>query len=319
MFNSVFLDVVIGLIFIFLLYSLLATAVQELVSTWLNMRGKNLLKSIMFILGDSRAGEKLGVEFYRHPVVKKLIGTDKGRLPSYFDPATFSQVVQDILPNVQLGNGKALTIEERIRLLPDGDLKESIQSMINYHNNNVDRGLQNWFNNSMERLSGVYKRKTQANLLVIGLLIAVFLNVNSLYVFDRLTQDKAVRERLISQAERFLEQNPQVPVVTPGAPTTNQDTLYQRFIRQREEVKRLLDNEIGLANNTVGIGWGVANSGEIRTAFREFDVLNILKVILGWIVTAIAISIGAPFWFDLLQKLVRVRSSGPKPKTKNED
>lgn len=39
-----------------------------------------------------------------------------------------------------------------------------------------------------------------------------------------------------------------------------------------------------------------------------------LVTILGWILTALAISLGAPFWFDLLNKIIRLRSSGPKPK-----
>jgi hypothetical protein len=34
---------------------------------------------------------------------------------------------------------------------------------------------------------------------------------------------------------------------------------------------------------------------------------------LGWLITAFAVSLGAPFWFDLLNKFVNVRASGKAP------
>lgn len=39
---------------------------------------------------------------------------------------------------------------------------------------------------------------------------------------------------------------------------------------------------------------------------------------LGYLITALAISLGAPFWFDLLSKLVKLRGSGDDPDKKKE-
>jgi hypothetical protein len=39
-----------------------------------------------------------------------------------------------------------------------------------------------------------------------------------------------------------------------------------------------------------------------------------LLTLLGWLLTILAISLGAPFWFDTLSRLSRLRSSG-KPET----
>jgi hypothetical protein len=39
---------------------------------------------------------------------------------------------------------------------------------------------------------------------------------------------------------------------------------------------------------------------------------------VGWLLTALAISLGAPFWFDMLNKLIVVRST-VKPKEKSPD
>lgn len=36
-------------------------------------------------------------------------------------------------------------------------------------------------------------------------------------------------------------------------------------------------------------------------------------IVFGWLLTALATSLGAPFWFDTLQKCLRLRTAGPKP------
>jgi hypothetical protein len=38
-----------------------------------------------------------------------------------------------------------------------------------------------------------------------------------------------------------------------------------------------------------------------------------LTKVLGWFVTGLALSLGAPFWFDLLGKFMNIRGAGPKP------
>jgi hypothetical protein len=45
------------------------------------------------------------------------------------------------------------------------------------------------------------------------------------------------------------------------------------------------------------------------------DALEWLTKIVGLLITALALSLGAPFWFDALNKLVRVRDSGRSPDT----
>jgi len=45
------------------------------------------------------------------------------------------------------------------------------------------------------------------------------------------------------------------------------------------------------------------------------DFTYILRYVLGIFITAVSLSFGAPFWFDLLLKFVNVRRAGPKPQT----
>ncbi len=54
-------------------------------------------------------------------------------------------------------------------------------------------------------------------------------------------------------------------------------------------------------------------SQESPSIFYFVKKIPSLKAILGWMVTAIAISMGANFWFDLLGKVINVRNTGGKP------
>ena len=329
MFNSVYLDIAIGMIFIFLLYSILATAILELFATWINIRGKYLRRSIQVMMNDFHLGNKLSKDFYEHPLIRKISFSKRDRLPSYIDPELFSKVLKDVLPDVNLGRGKELTELEKIKLLPDGELKKSLTAYIEKTTVDLDTQVQKWFNNSMDRLSGAYKRMTQNRLLIIGFILAVAFNVNSISVFTRLAKDKDARAALVKQATDFMEANqnydslmqkykrrPDTDSLARATDSVernrNDSILLVRFKEQRDSIKAFIDNDIKQANNAIGIGWDVVKgdtfSEKISGIGWDWPV-----TILGWIVTAFAITLGAPFWFDLLKKFVRIRGAGAKP------
>ena len=65
------------------------------------------------------------------------------------------------------------------------------------------------------------------------------------------------------------------------------------------------------------IGWHLdAADWQLPKSSGEWGrrVLNAIIIIAGWLVTALALSLGAPFWFDLLTKFINIRGAGPKPK-----
>src|SRR5260221_12306947 len=127
MFNNVVLDVFIGLIFVFLLYSLLATILQELISRWFSLRSRMLLKALRRMLEDDKEpegywqrstiagffielynmvgnffkpfkdGESFIRKFYAHPTIKKLGEGRVSRKPSYLHAHNFSQTIIQML------------------------------------------------------------------------------------------------------------------------------------------------------------------------------------------------------------------------------
>lgn len=55
------------------------------------------------------------------------------------------------------------------------------------------------------------------------------------------------------------------------------------------------------------IGWTMMKS------FGEWQLYDWVVAVLGWLITGLAVSLGAPFWFDMLKTFVNVRGAGPKP------
>ena len=67
----------------------------------------------------------------------------------------------------------------------------------------------------------------------------------------------------------------------------------------RDQIQQAEDQVSKVENLGIPLGW---NPNPFSQAFPAW-----LQTILGWLMTAIAVSLGAPFWFDMLNKIVNVR------------
>ena len=140
--------------------------------------------------------------------------------------------------------------------------------------------LEEWFDDTMERAAGWYKKWTQVITFFVGFGVALSFNVDTIKIVDKLSKDPKVREQYVQFASSMI-QNPDL------LDSANKQEL-------NKQLKKL--NEMAEASNsTINIE---------RDGF--FDVS-----FLGLFITAIALSLGAPFWFDLLNKLIKLRGSIP--------
>jgi len=337
MFSNVYLDVAIGLVFIYLLYSLLVTAIQEMISSFLNFRGKVLYRAIRQMLCD-KGEDVLAQKFYAHPLLKKLTFQRDNKYPAYLNGETFAHITKDILPDLDLGEGKQLSYEGRLALLPEGDLKTAIRTYMQDKTKSLDTILANWFDETMDRVTGLYKRIIQRYIFFVGLFVVIAFNVDSISLFKKLSKDKKAREIVVNQAIAFMERNQDFdsilinkrkpflidPVKAREADSSRRlsivdsilkrenDSLYKIYDEKRNIVRNLLDEEVSQVNDALGIGWQKYKN------VTDLGAFDILMMLIGWIITGLAITLGAPFWFDLLKKLIQIRGSGSRPDTMAE-
>lgn len=309
MIDNAVLDVVIGLVFIYCIYSLFATIINEFIATLFSMRARNLKYAIKRMLTDSEKTnleKKLFDEFFEHPLIKYMSSGFFKRTPSYLSQENFSKTLLDILKKYdspQAVDDEFNEIKNKLNELGKGALKGSsdtiklINSFLTDSKKDLDKfkgKLEKWFNDTMDRASGWYKRQTQLIILFSGLVIAVAFNVNTFEIVNRLSKDKAAREQLVFISENYVKDH-KLNVTDPST-VKRLDSLVVR-------ADSLYKSDIEPVNSIMGLGWN---------SWDDFSK-GFWDSILGCFVTALAISLGAPFWFDLLSKVVKLRGAGSKP------
>lgn len=333
------LNVAIGIIFIYLLLSLISTAVNEIIENFLKARATNLERGIRELL-QSKPGEgeaDLTKLLYNHPLVNSLYkgqhATGKRNLPSYIPAANFASALvnliltnnissraatPDMLPGaagyrVAAVQDMPITVSAlRSALItwPYSGTRQALISLAAGAGDNmgvVMKNIEAWFNSSMDRTSGWYKRHVQRILIVIGFVIAGALNADSIAIFKSLTNNPPLRNALVAASQEYAK-------AAPG----DKDALSPQA-RVEGNIK-----QIDALQLPVGWMWKPDNNAvsnyalAIPTGHGVELFWNIVLKVLGLALTGLAISLGAPFWFDTLNKVMVIRST-VKPHEKSPE
>lgn len=283
MFGSEVLDVAIGLVFIYLLLSLICSAINEWIARICALRSKTLEEGIRNLLSDPDLAKK----FYQHPLIKGLARQGKGK-PSYIPSRTFALVLMDVVTPADPSAGPRVfqDVRDAVAKLPYEEARKALLALINETGDDLKKvreNIEGWFDDAMDRVSGWYKRKMQWIILLLALGVTVGLNANTITISKALWGNSTVRASVVSAAQQ--------KVVKPSV-SADSGSLKQIEAEIRE-----------LQQFQLPIGW----SGEH---------LPWSERIVGWLLTTIAVSLGAPFWFDVLNKLVNLRSAGKQPEKK---
>jgi hypothetical protein len=300
------IEVAVGLAFLFFLVSVVASAINEAIAGIWKVRARMLEKGIVNLLtGEAKRRRDLPVQS------PPAAGTDPAatptkvvngvldhvlvagyskdhQLPSYLASRSFRNALFDVTKLFAVTEPKddPLPVEridhqvrEQIDKLPD-HLKASLLTIWDGVNHDVTEfraGVERWFDRAMERVGGWYKRRTQIFLFVIGLLLAAAINADAVRAAGHLWKDDGKRDSVVAAVDN----------------TQANETPEEAFDK--------LDS-IGFP-----IGWDEANQPD---GVGEWGI-----AVIGWLITGIAVTLGAPFWFDVLNKFSNLRAAGRKPDT----
>jgi hypothetical protein len=333
------LDVAIGLSFLYLLSTFVASAVVEFISNWQNWRGQMLHDAIRNMLSHSKL--VTADDIYRNPLIAQLGRNDAApswldflekrgwrpkingktvTFPSYIPAAHFSAAIIDAL-NHKAGGGHRdgappPTPDESVAIIKatlkqearsntefgkDG-LRAVLQTTLALRGDNIQAvqfALEKWFNDTMDRASGWYKRRSQSCLLLIGLVIAYGGNIDTIAVSLWLWQGDAARQAVVSAATDYVKSHP-----APADASAKPDDAAKAQIAAIVDQVTVADQLV--TSTQYPVGW----------AKWKWSIVWLLQYAAGGLISAIAISMGSPFWFDALQNLLKIRGSGPKPGTR---
>ena len=338
MFDTAFLDIGIGVAFVFLSLSLVCSGVREGIEQILKTRAKDLERGLRELLEDPD-GKGITKSLFNHPQIAslfrgaaydpgKLVGTTSesdvsttktmplaGRknLPSYIPATNFSSAIIDLVLRGPAGAQSPypvppLTIaslKSAATTFSDETVKRVLLSAIDTANGQVEKvraSIEDWFNGTMERASGWYKRRTQLFLFVIGLIVAIVLNVDAITIVKRLSTDQTLTAAVVAQARQATKNDS-----TATAPV---------------DVSKI---KSGLEALGIPMGWvtgspdgwlipapqgGCTEDHKACIKFKDgLGVWGWVEIAIGWLITALAVMLGAPFWFDVLSKFITIRST----------
>jgi len=324
MFGLQILDIAIGLIFVYLLLALICTTISELLAGLLNRRSRNLFIGIRGLLENEgvrlkdpqaphdHKGKGLVDLFYTHPLIKSLHGRQlwgEGKSkPSYIPSRTFALALLDIIGPADPDKNRNIgDIRAAIKALPDdSDIKRTLLILLDEANSDLGKlheSVEAWFNNAMERASGWYKRRTQEIVFVIAVVVTSAINADTIQIAKTLANDSALREALVAQAQEFAKNPPQA---SQGVGGQSQATSAAGAAQSSTDI--IKQNVVTLQNLGLKLGW--QDDSQTR--------INWVNKIFGLLLTALAVSMGAPFWFDTLNRIIAVRASGKPPKEATE-
>lgn len=337
--SSAILDVAIGIAFVYLFLSLICSVVNEGIAAIFSLRSKNLVAGIDSLFSGTKMadGKDLVGAIYAHGLIRGLykepeklnpqqaaelsVSTVRGQvlahvpvlkivdqwfnvnLPAYIPSATFSTALIDVISPPDPSRARDLDdVRQAINNLPPSPTRQALMSLVADTEKDLDEfqaKVEGWFNDSMDRASGWYKHRAQNILLAIALVLTVLLNVDTIKLAKSLWTNPVARQATEQLAQQYVDANKGglKPSPSPADSTQALADLSSQAKQITEWTQQL----------PFPFGWHEK---------PPMQPLFWLQTLTGWLITTLALSLGAPFWFDTLNKFMVVRST-VKPQEKS--
>ncbi|HXP83111.1 MAG TPA: hypothetical protein VN841_00235 [Bryobacteraceae bacterium] len=276
------IDAALGMAFVYLLLSLVCSAVREAGES-LAMRRSAALKAGL----ERLLGPRVAQELCQHPLVAALTNHPRG--PAYIPSATFSAALLDM---VRDKTNLPSHLQQALRALEAGCQHNPAPDALH-----LRAAIEAWFSAAMDSVSRAYKRHTHAWLAVIGLGVTIAMNADSIRMTSALLGHSALRAAVEQSGERIASGSFPTATEIPG-------------VKQAAGELQSLGMPIGWSGQTRDntLPWKEPWTGPWWNNAR----LLIQWHWAGWLFTVAAISLGAPFWFDLLKRVVPLRPARPE-------
>ena len=326
------LNVVIALVFILIALSLFASLAVEAIAGTFAMRGRMLRRRILAMLDDP---EEAGFArlLLRSPLVEAL--SSGGRFPSYIPEDTFALAVISVMRERGLEAVDDLPRPLRAVALATGFGTEAERDAFRLR-------VEVWYDQTMERLTGAYRRWARRWLFAVGFLLAVALNADMISMTRALWENRAMLGETVERIEAL--QSRIADAAAEAGQTPGEFLEGDAGAAYRSRLAELIERDEGLSPLELPFGWALeklecrsaAPDEEVEAraagddgdrAAQAADCAQTWLVgrlwhggdwsavsVLGWLLTALALMPGTSFWFDVLAKLLQLRAAGVKPR-----
>lgn len=288
------LEVTIGLVVTWLIISMAASQIQEAIIEVLGWRSKFLEDRLQEMFKDEALVEK----FYQHPLIKTL--SEKTfwgvtRKPTDIPNPIFAKAAVDVLLNagksteevpagtMSLDAMKQSLVTSMEYLKPNQYLAKTVKYLIPKLDDTGTKveeklveyrgNVESWFDTTMVQATKLYRKYASAIALGLGIGLALGFNVDSVEIVNQLWRDPTLRQTIVAQAEN----------ISP------------------DDSASIAETKARLDALSLPVGW---NQEKVPTDSRAWAIKG-----MGIFLTGVAASLGSPFWFDILNKLLGLKKS----------
>jgi hypothetical protein len=342
--SSAVVDVVIAVVLTFALTAMAASAVVESIGNLTKKRAKFLLRGLRNMLDASggtpppkstaESGPRSEQALYQqaltptgkditaleqapesvaggltamlfdHPMIRAMMQpkqspeATRSRVPPYVSAQMFAQVLVDTLVPRE---GEPLTLDQvraAIERLDDSmPAKKALLTLVDQAKNDMTAfmaSLEKWYDDQMDRVSGWYKRWAKRWIIVIAAVICIGANVDGYAIARTLYADPVLRTAAVSEVQQGQACD------APGQKPEDQISCVRDLV------------------NTQVVMWPKGCPGSLSACVAEPGhgdpgMTDWLLKLLGLALTVGAAAVGAPFWFEILNRLVNLRNTGKVP------
>lgn len=329
------LDLVVGLIFIYFLLSIICSSAVEMFLSFFKIRAVILAEWMKKIFSQKVAkstGKEVpfGEIIMDHCLVTSLTPpgkstsyTDAGnfvsalleRITFYSNPDKITASLDDLIDAID----KTTLLPEELRrtfLIYAHESRDTFKQVVENKLSEVEifrKKIENWYDTSMQRLGGRMRVKYARPITIaFAVLITCSLNADSVSIAKYLYTNQGVAAKISRDADAMLNSDTLKRMVDDIKVTSEKDEDVIKVINKKLQN---INEANAILNNSMPLGW---RKDELKNDHRKTDGYKFFSKAVGLAATILALTMGTPFWFDLLNKLANLRGVGNKPTTTEE-
>ena len=341
---SVLIDIAIGLIVVFIVFSIVVSGINEWFAQAFARRGQYLRLGMQRLISDDAVYRRV----LNHPLIGALYrdAASHGKPPSYVEPSNFALAIADVLTSRAAIDASGsnqpspLTVDALRSAIAapafaDSSIRSALLPIIDRAQGDLEaalKGIEAWFSGGMDRVSGWYKARSQKMIFLIGLLLAALANVDTLEIYATLSRSPSLRAQFVKVGEEVVKTGRigevDINTLKDRAPTTEEWQSMRPVIEALRDSKERLP--IGYSCMAVSLQlpeimdkaesvpadaspWMACKHEFLEAATTRSLAAWFLKLV-GWALTALAGTLGAAYWFGTLTKVINLRGSGTRPR-----
>jgi hypothetical protein len=286
---------------------------------------------------------------YAHAQIQSLKKT-ADRLPSYVPAANFSLALLDLVAQKAPATLANAPLVDKVKAgltsfaSSNGDIYTVLRNLVDTSADvkELQAKIEAWYNEYMDRVTGWYKSHTLLTLRLIALGVTLFFNINVIQLAKDIFTDSEMRGKLVGIAEHvtdhpetvtqyytdnFSQETAAIDAQYKAALDSATDNPARAAIlkeisqKKRDAADTFTKKRLAaldtltkkLSGTGIPLGWKKTFFQSVDPKRPDVIFWTYAWLVIGWLIAAGCISMGAPFWFDLLVKLVNLRRAGIKP------